>query len=66
MNSMFRFVGINEINILELYLNSRLRRGNSSNIELTWFSSNSHRITQASRAIGLSKLGDNVSRQILV
>ena len=40
VNSMFWFVKINEIDMLELYLSSRTRRKNSSSIELTWFSSN--------------------------
>jgi hypothetical protein len=41
VNSIFRFARINVINMLELYLNSRPRRGNSFNMELTWVPSNS-------------------------
>jgi hypothetical protein len=40
VNSIFRFVRINRINMLELYLNSRQIRGISSSMELTRFSSN--------------------------
>ena len=35
VNSMLRFVRINGINMLDLYLNSRHRRENSSSMELT-------------------------------
>jgi hypothetical protein len=35
VNSIFRFVRINVINMFELYLNSRPRRGNSFSMELT-------------------------------
>jgi hypothetical protein len=35
VNSIFRFAMINKINMLEVYLNSRPRRGNSSSMELT-------------------------------
>jgi uncharacterized protein (DUF2132 family) len=35
VNSTLRFVRMKEINMLDLYLNSRHRRGNSSSIELT-------------------------------
>ena len=45
VNSMFGFARINEINMLELYLNSRHRWRNSSNIELTRFPINFQRIT---------------------
>jgi hypothetical protein len=41
VNSIFRFVRINMINMLELYLNSRPRRGNSFSMELTWVPGNS-------------------------
>jgi hypothetical protein len=34
VNSIFGFAMINEINMLEVYLNSRSRRGNSSSMEL--------------------------------
>jgi hypothetical protein len=34
MNSMFGFASINEINMLELFLNSKSRRENSSSMEL--------------------------------
>jgi len=35
VNSMFWFANINGMNILEIYLNSRLRRENSSSTEFT-------------------------------
>ena len=35
-------------------------------IEITWFSSNSQRITQVSQITSLSRLGGNVSRQVSV
>jgi len=41
VNLIFRFARINVINMLELYLNSRPRRENSFNMELTWVPSNS-------------------------
>ena len=41
VNSIFRFVRINVINMFELYLNSRPRRRNSFSVELTWVPSNS-------------------------
>jgi len=41
VNSIFRFVRINVINMFELYLNSRPRRRNSFSMELTWVPSNS-------------------------
>jgi uncharacterized protein (DUF2132 family) len=66
VNSTLRFVRMKEINMLDLYLNSRHRRGNSSSIELTWFSSNSQRTTQVSQIANSSRLGGNVSRQVLV
>jgi hypothetical protein len=66
VNSMFGFARINEINMPELYLNSRHRRRNSSSIELTRFSINFQRTTQASQTVGLSKLGDNASWQVLM
>jgi hypothetical protein len=66
VNSMFEFARINEINMPELYLNSRHRRRNSSSIELTRFSINFQRTTQASQTVGLSKLGDNASWQVLM
>ena len=52
--------------MLELYLNSRPRRENSSSIKLTWIPSNSQRITQALQTTDPCKLGRNASRQILV
>jgi len=63
---IFGFARINEINMLELYLNSKPKRGNSSSIELTWVLNNSKRTTQTSQAAGPSRLGGNASRQILV
>jgi len=57
VNSMFEFARINEINMPELYLNSR----NSSSIELTRFSINFQRTTQALQTFDLSRLGDNAS-----
>jgi hypothetical protein len=64
VNSMFGFVRNNEINMLELYLNSRPKRENSYSMELTWILSNSHRFTQTSRTTSPSMLGGNASRQI--
>jgi hypothetical protein len=64
VNSMFGFVRNNEINMLDLYLNSRLKRENSYSMELTWILSNSHRFTQTSRTTSPSMLGGNASRQI--
>jgi hypothetical protein len=63
---IFGFARINEINMLELYLNSKPKRGNSSSIELTWVLNNSKRTTQTLQAAGPSRLGGNVRRQILV
>jgi hypothetical protein len=62
--SMFGFVRNNEINMLDLYLNSRPRRENSYSMELTWVLSNSHRFIQTSRTTSPSMLGGNASRQI--
>jgi len=50
--------------MLDLYLNNRHRRENSSSMELTWFSSNSQRTRQVSQIAGSSRLGGNVSRQV--
>lgn len=66
VNSMFGFSRINEINMLELYLNSGLRRENSSSRKLARFPSSSHRSIQASRADDPSKLSDNHCRQVSV
>ena len=52
--------------MLELYLNSRPRLGNSSSMGLTWFPSNSQRTTQSSQTTGPSRLGGNARRQVLV
>jgi hypothetical protein len=41
VNLIIRFTRINEINMQELHLNNRPRRGNSSNMELTQVQSNS-------------------------
>jgi hypothetical protein len=40
-----------------------LRQGNSSNMELTRVSSNSHRTTRISRVVGPSRFDGNVIRQ---
>ena len=61
----FGFASFNEINMLELYLNSKSRRGNSSSIEQTRVLNNSQRTTQTSQAAGQSKLDGNAGRQIL-
>jgi hypothetical protein len=66
MNSIFGFARINEINMLELYLNSKPKRENSFSIELTRVLNNSKRTTQTSQAAGPSRLGGNARRQILV
>jgi hypothetical protein len=66
VNSMFGFARINEINMLELYLNSGPRRGNSSSRELVRFPSSSHRFIQVSQVDDPSKLSDNHSRQMSV
>jgi hypothetical protein len=63
---IFGFARINEINMLELYLNSKPKRGNSSSIELTRVLNNSKRTTQTSQTAGSSRLGGNARRQILV
>jgi hypothetical protein len=41
VNSIFEFASINEINMLELYLNSRPRRGNTFSTKLIQVPSNS-------------------------
>jgi hypothetical protein len=41
VNLIFGFARFNEINTLKLYLNSRLRRENSSSMEMTQVPSNS-------------------------
>jgi len=63
---IFGFARINEINMLELYLNSKPKRGNSSSIELTRVLNNSKRTTQTSQTAGSSRLCGNARRQILV
>jgi hypothetical protein len=59
---IFGFARINEINMLELYLNSKPKRGNSSSIELTRVLNNSKRTTQTSHAAGPSRLCGNAMR----
>ena len=58
VNLMFEFVNINEINMLQFYLSSKPKRGNSTLLV-------TQKTTHASRAIYPSRLGGNVRRQTL-
>jgi hypothetical protein len=51
VNSMSEFANINGMNILNIYLNSRLRRENSSSTEFTLVPTYYQRTTLASQAI---------------
>ena len=62
VNSIFGFVRNNEINMLELYLNSISRRENSYSMELTQVLSNSQRSRQTSSTTSPSRLSGNGSR----
>jgi hypothetical protein len=64
VNLIFEFVMIIEINMLEIYLNNKLRQENSFSMELTWFPSNFQKTTKTSLADNLSWLDGNYSRQI--
>jgi len=64
VNLIFEFVIIIEINMLEIYLNNKLRRENSFSMELTWFPNNFQKTTKTSLADDPSRLDGNNSRQI--
>lgn len=51
VNSMSEFANINGMNILDIYLNSRLRRENSSSTEFILVPTYYQRTTQALQAI---------------
>ena len=64
VNLIFEFVMIIEINMLEIYLNNKLRQENSFSMELTWFPSNFQKTTKTSLTDDPSRLDGNNSRQI--
>lgn len=65
VNSIFEFTNINRMNILELYLNTRLKRENFYSMEFTRVPSYTHKVTHASQTTCLSSLSGNARNQIL-
>jgi len=53
-----------EINILKIYFNNKFKLENSFSIKFIRFPSNFQKTTKTSLADGLSRLGDNDSRQV--